>query len=245
MFRESTQIIKQHGRNCFVDVRAAFLLGEGKVGFNFRSLNPQTNKVVNKIDCYVSIEEFQFIAHLFKSGAIFSYLLNQQTHRYISYGGKKEANGNIIARQLRIEGDANGLFLKGIQGPGKVTGTGGYTLSCKDNEALAVTIKIDAYQAQMMGFAFQRAVEYYDEWNRQGVLQQKMDAISWKDDAHPSHHAPQGRPAQVVQPQVPAWQSAQPSMVANADFAPAQPASMWPQDQNYAFAQQGFTQEPF
>ena len=28
MFRETNQLIKQHGKACFVDVRAAFLLGE-------------------------------------------------------------------------------------------------------------------------------------------------------------------------------------------------------------------------
>lgn len=176
MFQESTQIIKQHGKNCFVDIRAAYLIGEGKVEFNFRTLDPKTNKVQGKIDCYLSIEEFHFLAHLLKTGSIFSYLQSQPAHRYVSYGGRRDGN-EIIARQLRIEGDAGGLFLKGMQGPGKTTATGGYTLACKDNEAFTITVRLDAWQAQMMGLAFQRAVDYYDEWNRSGTLQARMEAL--------------------------------------------------------------------
>ncbi len=207
MFRETNQIIKQHGKACFVDVRAAFLLGEGKVGFHFRSLNQQ-NKVTGKIDCYISIEELNLIAHMFKTGSIFAYL--RKNGRYVNYGGKRDSEtGAIISRQLRIEGNEEGLYIKALQGPGKITATGGYAPNYKDNEALTILVKMDAYQAQMMGFAFQRAIDYYDAWNRSGILEEKMSAIRWKESdaeapAHgkpaqssapaPVHHAAAGRP---------------------------------------------------
>lgn len=178
MFKESTQIIKQHGKSCFVDVRASFGLGEGKVSFNFRSLD-QNNKVKSKIDCYLSIEEFHLLAHMFKSGSILSYL--QQHGRFVSYGGFRDKNGAIKSRQFRVEGNQNGLYIKGLQGPGKVTPQGGYSPDYKDNEAETILIKVDVYTAQMMGFAFERAISYYDEWNKRGVLEQKMEMLRQKE----------------------------------------------------------------
>lgn len=214
MFRESTQIIKQHGKSCFVDVRADFCLGEGKVCFHFRSLNQQ-NKVIGIIDCYLSIEEFQLIAHMFKTGSIFGYIRSKG--RYVSYGGKKNpSDGSIISRQLRIEGDESGLYIKALQGPGKMSNQGGYAPAYKDNEAMTIVIKVDVYQAQMMGFAFQRAIDYYDAWNQAGVLKERMEALQWKKDdgnkaadiSHSNSIAAYPHQIPVQQPPVDMWQQA-------------------------------------
>lgn len=204
MFRESTQIIKQHGKACFVDVRADFCLGEGKVSFNFRSLD-QNNKVNGIIDCYLNIEEFQLIAHMFKTGSIFSYLKTKG--RYVSYGGKKGPNGEIISRQLRIEGDENGLYIKALQGPGKKTPQGGYAPSYKDNEAMTILVKVDPFQAQMMGFAFQRAIDYYDEWNRSGILDERMKALNekWRKENNVGTASMQSTSAPAVSQPATTW----------------------------------------
>ena len=195
VFNENLQIMKVHGGRAFLDVRAAFTLGEGKVAFKFNRLD-QNNKVSQKVDCYLDMDEFVYLTRMITSGEIYTYL--QKHRQYTVYGGKAE-NGAAISRQFKINLEikmekarvlnAKGeeveteianhyLYFKGLQGPGVKKLNGAITPNYSESSAqVNIAIRMDVATVKTMGYAFERAIKYYDEWNIAGVLKERCDAL--------------------------------------------------------------------
>ena len=195
MFGENLQIMKVHGGKAFLDVRAAFTLGEGKVAFKFNRLD-QNNKVSQKVDCYLDMDEFVFLTKMITSGKIYDYL--KKRRQYIVYGGKAE-NGAAISRQFKVNLEikmekakilnARGeevetevanhyLYFKGLQGPGVRKPNGAISPNYSESSAaINIAIRMDEPTVKAMGYAFERAIKYYDEWNIAGVLKERCNAL--------------------------------------------------------------------
>lgn len=183
MFRESNQIIRIDGEKKFVDVREAFLLGEGKVSFNFRTYDlskPKGQKTQIKIDFYMDLDEFEYLADEFYTGKIVS-KVSQGGYRL--YGGCSKDN-QVTSRQLVIEGNADKLYLKALQGPGKKGSTGSIMPLYKDNDTniQKVVIVLSPKDAKMLGQQSRRAIEYYHEWNRTGILEERIKQLQYSKD---------------------------------------------------------------
>ena len=187
MVTKDGQIIKIDAKTSFLDIREAFVFGEEVVGlvcFQFRTYDknrPAGQKITQKTDIYMDLEEFSYLCEILASGKIHSLcqMAKQQNNfgaGYHNYGGNKKAQ---TSRQLKIElGSDNSLWMKALEGPAKMGEKGQIIPAYKDNEATTkIAMKIDCETAMKIGLAGKRAIQVFDHWDADGVVKEKVSAF--------------------------------------------------------------------
>lgn len=241
MVTTNGQIIKIDTKDGFIDIRQAFLLGEGKVVFQFRNYDknrPEGSRITKSIDFYMTIEEFLYFCEICKTGMIYQLMQNsiveaQQSGRkypapaYMRLGGTTKKDGQVISRQFRIEGGGNNpVFLKALQGPGKKTETGMISPCYKDNEAeVKIVVKVDDEMLKKIGLMGQKAVDVFFLWSAQGhaYLEEKCYSLGYtapdtQKQNPAAYNQPYGQYGQPYEQQVQQIQPA-PGNVYHGDFS--------------------------
>ena len=191
-------IIKIDSAKSFLDIREAFCFGEdivGKILFQFRSYDkskPKGQKITQKVDFYLTLEDASYFAEMLKTGRIYSLCRAARdkantdgkstsfSFGYQKFGGTASKK---ISKQLKIQQSDDGrLWIKALEGPGIVENKGQIKPAYKDNEASQkIAMTLDEEQAVKIGLSIERAIRYFDIWNASGTLKENIKAIGKQD----------------------------------------------------------------
>ena len=191
-------IIKIDSSKSFLDIREAFCFGDdvvGKILFQFRSYDkskPKGQKITQKIDFYMTIEDASYFAEILKTGRIRELCvranekaLNESKSASYSFGYQKFGGTAIkkISRQLKIQVSDDGrLWIKALEGPGIVEDKGQIKPAYKDSEASnKVAMVLDEEQTKKIGLSIERAIRYFDIWSATDTVKEKT-ALFHKPD---------------------------------------------------------------
>ena len=198
------QIYRIDRKEKFADIRQAFTLGEGKVVIQFRKYNiakAHGERCYDPIDIYMDMEEFDFLMHLLAGGGMQQRAMQRASAKekkplfeLMGGCGEKDAEGNFtgktLSRILIIDGNEEKIFLKAFQGPGQKDAATGKIMpqfKLSDKDITSYLIPIDPDEQRKIGFAGMRAVSYFDQWSIQGVLEERVQRMSWKREEKKQH----------------------------------------------------------
>lgn len=187
-------IIKLDSSKSFLDIREAFCFGEeivGKILFQFRSYDksrPKGQKITQKVDFYMTLEDASFFAEIMKTGRIRELCVranekalaeNKGTSYCFGYQKFGGTASKKISRQLKLQVSDDGrLWIKALEGPGIVESKGQIKPAYKDNDADSkIAMTLDEEQTKKIGLSIERSIRYFDIWNAQGIVAQKTSAF--------------------------------------------------------------------
>lgn len=137
--KDPQQVLRIDGKNCFLEVMSsAFEID--KVRINFRQYDPNNgNKQSNAIDIYMGYKDFDYMyAGVLDGGGDLFNQMNQSQYGVTIYRGGREENGNVIARELKIQyGQKYPFILIAEQGAGSKNKMGGYSIIRGNNSAIS------------------------------------------------------------------------------------------------------------
>lgn len=188
-------IIKHNIGSGFLNIKQAF--GLDKICLEFGKYDsPATKKLKETINCYISMEELPYIAHIFKTGQIVK--LCENAKRDNPYAAGYEAlSGTTTSKQLKIQSNEGKIYIKALEGPGKKADNGltipQYTEKTADKKiVITVTLK----EIMVIGFALERAIFYYDTWMANGTLEENLTKMRYQKESGNTYSKPtnQGTP---------------------------------------------------
>lgn len=191
-------IIKIDSSKSFLDIREAFCFNKnvvGKILFQFRSYDksrPKGQKITQKVDFYMTLEDASYFAELMKTGRIRELCIraNEKAlseNKGISYCfGYQKFGGTAakrISRQLKIQVSDDGrLWIKALEGPGIVETIGQIKPAYKDSDATSkISMTLDEEQTKKIGLSIERAIRYFDIWNADDMVYEKVKEFRRKN----------------------------------------------------------------
>lgn len=128
------QIARVDGKSCFLEVMSSSF-GIGKIRINFRQYDmnaQQGNRTTGKIDIYMGYKDFDYLYQgiMFNgNGYLLNEVFNNQYGATIFRGGKKDQQGNVTAKELKLQaGQKKPFILVAEEGPGNENKMGGFSI---------------------------------------------------------------------------------------------------------------------
>lgn len=191
------QIYKINTKNKLLDIREAFQLG--KILFQFRSYDmtkPQGQRCFDPVDFYLSLEDMDYLSRMMINGGLERIALENAKKSSYPEPAFKRLGGTKagISRQFIIDGPKEGgkLFIKVFQGKGKTDGTGKIIPAYKfnDPDVIKYIIPLKTEDVKILGLAIQRAINFYDQANILGILDERLKDLSFRKADVPLGAAP-------------------------------------------------------